>query len=123
MAVDVYIQEAAKRLRDAAGALRDDIHATQSEAYRAGVQLHNEIAQAEVAHAEIHAELRLEPDNRRRAALEARLHQLEAEIRDKKAQFSKNDSDAARTVQQKNDLIANIESFIGRLESLAISSR
>lgn len=123
MAAGVYLQEAAKRLRDATAALRDDIHSTQSETYRTETQLHNSISQAEVESAEIRTQLRLTSDPRLITRLEGRLRQLENEVRTNKAETSRLSNEAARSVQAKNDLLANLESMVHQLESMAASVR
>ncbi|GEM_PF-5492115 len=123
MAVEVYYREAAKRLQDAVTALHDEIHTIQNEAYRAEVQLHNDISRAEVEHGERRAEMMATADMHMKAGLEARVRQLDGEIRAKKDEVSHTTTDAARVVQAKNGLISTTQSLINQLESLAASAK
>lgn len=122
MAVDVYLQEATKRLRDAASALRDDISATQADAYRRESQLRSEIAQAEVRSSEARAEFMAAPAHLK-PALEARRHQLDTEARQKKAEVDRVGAEAARDVQAKNNALSHLQNITNQLESLAASVR
>lgn len=123
MAADVYLQEATKRLREASAALSDDIHTTQTETYRTESQLHSDISRAEVEHGEVRAEMIATSDMRLKAQLESRARQLEAEIRDKKAEVSRLGSDAARTVQAKNSLMSSIQGVMNQIESLVAAAK
>lgn len=123
MAADVYLQEATKRLREASASLNDDIHTTQAEAYRTESQLHSDISRAEVERGEVRAEMLATPDTHLKVALEARVRQLDAEIRDKKAEVSRLGSDVARTVQAKNNLRSSIQSVLNQIESLVAAAK
>jgi hypothetical protein len=122
MAANVYLEEAAKRLRDAASALRDDISAAQNDAYRRESQLRSEIAQAEVRSSEARAEFMAAPAHLK-PALEARRHQLDSEVREKKAEVDRVGAEAAREVQAKNNVLTRLQGITNQLESLAASVR
>ena len=124
MAADVYIQEAAHRLREAVTTMRDDIHTIQTEAYRTETQLHGDIARAENEIMELKVESRATSiDLTHRAGLEARIRQLDNEVRQKKAEISKQSTDAAHIVQAKNNVVSRVEALIGQVEAIAASAR
>lgn len=121
MSADIYIEEAAKRVRDAVADLQNDIHTIQSEAYRTESQLHHEAASAENEAAEVKMELRLTADVGHKAALEARVRQLESEAHHKKDEATKLGADAARSVQAKTSVMNKLSGTVSQLESMAAS--
>ena len=123
MAADVYLQEAAGRVRDAIAALRSDIQTIQSEAYRAESQLHGEIQHGEKEVGEVRVEVRVTPDPKQRVLLEARIHQIENEVSKKKAEVARIGSDAAQNVQAKNSLLSELETLEHRLQTNAANAR
>ena len=123
MAADVYLQEAAGRVRDAIAALRSDIQTIQSEAYRTESQLHGEIQHGENEVGEIRMEVRVSPDPKHRALLDARIHQIESEVSKKKAEVARIGSDAAQSVQAKSSLLSELETLEHRLQTNAANAR
>lgn len=121
MSADIYIEEAAKRVRDAVADLQNDIHTIQSEAYRTESQLHHDAASAENEAAEVKMELRLTADVGHKAALEARVRQLESEAHHKKDEATKLGADAARSVQAKTSVMNKLSGTVSQLESMAAS--
>ncbi len=126
MAAATYIQEAANQVRNAIGALQDDIRTIQQESYNREAHLKSDAnkakTEARLTRVGEFASLSQEA-HAQELALRAKTEQLEREAKKEEEEAQQLGQEAARQVQAKTGLINSLQSMQSQLERLASSAR